>query len=321
MGVAGRHHDILLNCPLTRHQIILDCDPGVDDAVAIMLALASPEIALLGITCVAGNVGVERTSSNAARICALMGRSDVPVLRGCKATLLGEPMRQAVVHGKDGLGDIGIASALARPAPGNAVDFLIGKVMDAPAAEITLCVIGPMTNVATAFRREPRLPGRLERLVFMGGAAFGPGNTTEAAEFNIRCDPDAAQAVLDAGIETTMFGLDVTRKMRIDAAALSSLEAGRPDSPARIAHRLLSAYGRKDPSLHDPCVIAHLIDPALFTGASGRISVECTDAMNLGQTRLVPGEGVRIMTDGDAPRFFALLAERLGKWREAGGES
>jgi purine nucleosidase len=302
---------------MAEHRIIIDCDPGVDDAVAIMLALASPEIDVLGITCVAGNVGLDRTAGNAARIRTMMGRSDVPVLRGCASTLAGAPMAPARVHGKDGLSDIGLADNTAKADAGDAVEFLVQTIMDKPAGAITLCAIGPMTNVATAFMREPALSGRLARLLFMGGAAFVPGNTTPAAEFNIYSDPLAARLVLAGDMAKTMLGLDVTRKMAIDAEALDELAKGGPASAAHVTHRLLSAYGRMDPALHDPCVIAHLIDPGVFRSVGGSISVDCTSGESFGRTRVDPGEGTDIVVDGDKNRFFSLIGERLAGVRIA----
>ena len=300
-----------------KHRIIIDCDPGIDDAVAIMLALASPEIEVLGLTCVAGNVGIERTSSNAAVIRNMMGRRDVPVYRGYQATYDGRPMRQAVVHGQDGLGDIGLSYADARPDEGDAVDFLLRSIMEHPPGEIALCVIGPMTNVAMAISHEPGFAPRVKELRFMGGAAFEAGNTTGAAEFNIHCDPHAAALVIGAGMPTTMFGLDVTRKMRIDARNLAALATAGDGTAASVAHRLLSAYGRKDPALHDPCVIASLIGPGLFQATDGRITVECQDQATFGQTRISPGKGAQVVTDGDAMGFFKLIGDRLGGARVA----
>jgi len=316
MDFRWRDHDILL-IDVAKHRIILDCDPGIDDAVAIMLALSSPEIEMLGITCVAGNVGATRTASNAARIRNLMGRSDVPVYRGLENTLTGEPMRSAIVHGKDGLGDIGISRLNTLPNDGHAVDFIIRTIMDEPKHTVTLCVIGPMTNVAVAFRREPRLPKRLKRLLFMGGVAFSSGNTTRKAEFNIHCDPHAASVVVGSGVDTSMFGLDVTRRMQIDGTSLAALANAPTGNAAELAYKLLTAYGRKDPSLHDPCVIASLIDPTIFKSVSGLIHVECTDRDRFGETNVEPGEGANIITDGDRDRLFALLSDRLQKARIA----
>src|SRR5262245_61800482 len=190
---------------MARHRIILDCDPGVDDAVAILLALGPPaEIDLLGLTCVAGNVPLDKTARNARRVCTLAGRTDVPVLAGCARPLMSPAGRTATVHGVDGLADVGFPEPAFELGSQHAVDFIIEQALRAP-GQVTLCCVGPLTNAALALVKEPLLAQRLGRVIFMGGAAFCPGNVTPVAEFNVFVDPHAAHVVLGAGLSLTMF--------------------------------------------------------------------------------------------------------------------
>jgi len=200
----------------------------------------------------------------------------------------------------------------------HAVEFIIERVMAAD--DVTLCCIGPMTNAALALIKEPLLARRLRQVVFMGGAAFCPGNASPVAEFNVFVDPHAAHVVLSSGVALTMFGLDVTRHAQVTAERLAALEGA--DSPvARVAARMLRAYGGADPCLHDPCVIAHLIDPELFSGVDAHVSVECESALTRGQTiarvreRHLAGRApnCRVITTVDAGRLFGLLGERIGR--------
>lgn len=308
---------------MARHRVILDCDPGVDDAIAILLALASPaEIELLGVTCVAGNLPLEVTERNARRVCALAGRRDVPVLAGCARPLMSPAGRTSTVHGVDGLGDAGVPEAGFELMPQHAVDFIVQRVLEEEDGAVTLCCVGPMTNAALALIKEPRLAGRLGRILFMGGAAFCPGNASPVAEFNILADPHAAHVVLGSGVALTMFGLDVTRQARVTAERLGALEA-TGSRVAGAAARMLRAYGGADPCLHDPCVIASLIDGGLFGGVDAHVAVECESAQTRGQTivrvreRHLAGHtpNCRVITRVDADRLFDLLTERLGLLR------
>jgi purine nucleosidase len=305
---------------MARHRVILDCDPGVDDAIAILLTLASPaEIELLGITCVAGNVSLEATARNARRVCTLAGRRDVPVLAGCARPLMSPVGRTASVHGKDGLADVGFPEPAFELRPQHAVDFIIEQALAAGGGAVTLCCVGPMTNAALALVKEPRLAPRLDRILFMGGAAFCPGNVSPVAEFNIFVDPHAAHVVLGSGVPLTMFGLDVTRQARATGERLAAWEA-RASPVTGAAARMVRAYSGGDPCLHDPCVIASLIDPGLFGGVDAHVAVECESPRTLGQTvvrtkeRHLAGDSpnCHVVTRIEADRLFALLAERLG---------
>ena len=302
---------------MATHKIILDCDPGVDDAVAILLALASPaEIEVVGITTVAGNRPLEQTQYNARRICTLAGRGDIPVYAGCGRPMIEAQGRSAPIHGSDGLGDAPFPEPTVPLQDLHGVDFIIRTVSEAP-GEITLCPIGPMTNIALAIVKQPDIAPKIKQIVFMGGAAFCPGNVSPVAEFNLFFDPWAARIVLDAGIPQVMFGLDVTHQAKTSGPFLDGLRQSGP-LPSTVS-AMIQRYGTGDRCLHDPCVIAWLIDPSLFDGVSGRVRVNCQDDGLRGQTLVTlaaghPGDAspnIQVMTQVDNPRFLALLAERL----------
>jgi len=300
-------------------KIIIDCDPGVDDALALLLAFASPaEIQLLGITCVAGNVPLAQTYLNARRVSLLAGREDIPVLPGCARPIIRAAGPIASVHGTDGLGDIGLAAPTATPTePQHAVDFIIAQVKRFP-GEITLCPIGPMTNIALALIKSPEIAPLVKNIVFMGGAAFSQGNVTPTAEFNFHVDPHAARIVLDAGIPLTMFGLDVTHKTVVASSVVDRLEAAGSRCSTAAA-RMLRRYGLGDQHLHDPCVIAFLIDGTLFSGIEAHITVVAEDSPRDGQVvaRVKPRHlkgialNARIMMGVASDQLFDLLIARL----------
>jgi purine nucleosidase len=299
-------------------RIIIDCDPGVDDAVAILLAFAAPEaVKVEAITTVIGNVVLKQTTANALRIRDLAGRGDVPVYAGCPRPIMAPVERRASVHGGDGLGDIGLPAPTGAVAPEHAVDALIALIRANPGA-ITLCPIGPMTNIALALVKAPDIAPLIREIIFMGGAAFQPGNSTPAAEFNFMIDPHAAQIMLTAGVPLTMFGLDVTAQAIITQAWMERVEA-KAGPIGRAAIGMMRSYGYGDPCLHDPCVIAHLIDPGLFDGVDARVEVECASPLALGQSIAAVKERHRgshapncqVITTLDKARLFALLEERL----------
>lgn len=304
---------------MTKHRIILDCDPGVDDAVAIFLAVASPEeIDIVGVTTVAGNCELPVVDRNARRILAYVGAGRVPVATGCHRPMMTRERRTTHVHGVDGLAGVQLPEVEAAREGPHAVDFIIDAVMKAP-GEITLCPIGPMTNIALALIKEPCLAQNLREIVYMGGAAFVPGNVTPVASFNFYADPHAAQVVLSSGVKLTMFGLDVTRQAKINTEACEQMRAGGKVSATAV--EMMTGYGAADPSLHDPCVIAHLIDPTLFDGVDALVNVECASALTMGQSvaarteRNLAGRSpnCRVTTSVDAERLFSLLASRLAR--------
>ena len=294
-------------------KLIIDCDPGVDDALAIFLALASEqEIDILGLTCVKGNVALDRTFMNAMRICAAAGRSNVPVHRGIARPLL-DPVGIAThVHGVDGLGDIELPMPDGTPdTKVTAIEFIVEQVNKYP-GEVVLCAIGPMTNIAVVLLLDPSLAHKLHSIVFMGGAAFCPGNMNEFAEFNFLVDPHAARIVMQCGAPLVMFGLDVTHKARIDDAFLNGLKS-IGNACSDISCRLLSAYAVGDLHLHDPCAIAWLIDPQLFSGVQCEVDIVTDSGPEFGRSVSSERENGNcfVVLDVDRQRLFALMLSRL----------
>ncbi|MBM7043808.1 MULTISPECIES: nucleoside hydrolase [Rhizobium] len=310
---------------MASHKIIIDCDPGVDDAVAITLALAAPdEIELLGVTTVAGNVPLENTTRNAIGLLALLRRPDIPVYAGCARPLMRAVGHRSIMHGTEGLGGVELTNDGIEPASEHAVDFIIDTVMSRP-GEVTLCPIGPLTNVAVALVKEPRLASNLKQIVFMGGAAFGSGNTTPSAEFNVYVDPHAAHIVACSGVQLTMFGLDVTRSVIATPERLVRLETFDNDV-ARTVVRMMTAYAQGDPCLHDPCVIAWMIDPGLFSGVDALLEVDCAAGPNYGRTvasvssRHLAGRqaNCKIITNARCDDLFEMLEQRLARFNIPG---
>ena len=272
-------------------KIIIDTDPGQDDAVALLVALASPELDIAGITAVAGNVPLELTSKNARIICELAGRTDLPVFAGCSRPFERKLVTAEHVHGKTGLDGPDLPDPKMPLQERHAVDFIVETLSNEPESTVTLCVLGPLTNVATALRREPGIADRIREIVLMGGAYFEVGNITPTAEFNIYVDPEAAAAVFKAGIEITVFPLDVTHKAlttpaRIKAFRKIGNQAG--DAVAEMtgfAERFdRKKYGTDGGPLHDPCVIAYLLKPELFSGRFVNVEIETNSELTLGMT-------------------------------------
>jgi len=308
-------------------KIIIDTDPGQDDAVAILLALASPdEIDLLGITCVAGNVPLALTARNARMICELAGRPDIAVFAGCDRPLGRALVTAEHVHGKTGLDGPTLPEPQMPLQPQHAVDFIIDTVRANPPGTITLCPLGPLTNIATALARAPDIAARLQEIVLMGGAYFEVGNITPAAEFNIYVDPQAAKAVFAAGVPLVVMPLDVTHKALVTAernAAFRNL-----GTPVGIAVAQMTQfferydrekYGSLGAPLHDPCVTAYLLAPHLFSGRHVNVEIETTSELTMGMTVAdwwrVTDRPANAMFMGqiDAQGFFDLLTQRLAR--------
>ena len=308
--------------------IIIDCDPGQDDAVALLLAFAAPEtLRVLGITTVAGNVPVARCARNARAICELAGRTDLRVFAGCEYPLVRDPITAEHLHGPSGLGGVELPEPKMPLAPSHAVDFLIATLRNAP-EPVTLIVTGPQTNLATALRRVPQIASKIERIVAMGGSIRG-GNITPFAEFNIHVDPQAAEIVLGLGVPVTLFGLDVTHQVIATDERIEAIRA--LDNPAaRAVADMLGFYGRQKKAagfpgapLHDPCTIAWLLEPALFEGSPMRVRIETREGPRTGQTSCasVPAEHANalVMHWADVEGFFRLLTERLEFYSSARG--
>ena len=306
--------------------IIIDTDPGIDDAVAILLALAAPdELAVLGLVAVAGNLPLAACARNLRQICELAGRPDLAVYAGCARPLL-RPLATASGIHRDALRD-----RLQLPEPAmplkvpHGVDFLVDSLRAADAG-VTLCALGPLTDIATALVKAPDIVARIGELVIMGGAGFEIGNVTPAAEFNIHVDPHAAEIVLESGIPITMIPLDATHQVLSTPARIAALHAlGNRCGPAVAA--LLAAFeetrterfGARGTALHDPCVIAYLLRPALFSGRTVNVAVETASPLTIGMT-VVDWWGVtgrkanaRFMTAVDADGLYELLTEKLAR--------
>jgi pyrimidine-specific ribonucleoside hydrolase len=301
--------------------IILDCDPGHDDAIAILLALASPEVELVGITTVSGNQTVDKTTANALKILELAGRTEVPVYTGADRPFLRPRDVAAHVHGESGLDgpDLPAPTATAQTTP--AVEYLADEIRRRD-GKVTLVPTGPLTNIGLLFALHP--DARPERIVLMGGA-IGEGNRTPAAEFNIWADPEAAQRVFAEGLDTTMVGLDVTHRALIKDAHTEQMRgAGKV---GKVVAELMDFYARfhraRYPDLdgspmHDPVCVAHLIDPTLMDVREAFIEVDCTTGPSWGRTNVdwrgrehFPPPNAKVGLDIDGARFAALIVERI----------
>jgi len=308
-------------------KIIIDTDPGQDDAVAILLALASPEdLEVLGITCVAGNVPLALTARNARIVCELAGRPDIKVYAGCDRPMARALVTAEHVHGKTGLDGIVLPEPTMALQEGHAVDFLIETLRREPAGSVTLVPIGPLTNIATAMQRAPDITARIGEIVLMGGAYFEVGNITPAAEFNIYVDPQAAEIVFQSGVTLTVMPLDVTHKALVTRPRVEAFRA----LPGKVGPAVASwtdfferfdkeKYGSEGAPLHDPCTIAWLIRPDLFTGRFINVEIETEGRLTLGMTvadwwRVSKRAANATFMGGiDADGFFALLTERLAR--------
>lgn len=308
-------------------KIIIDTDPGQDDALAILLALASPgELEVIGITAVAGNVPLALTEVNARKICELAGRPEVKVFRGAVRPLVRPLVTAEHVHGRTGLDGPELPEPTMPLQDEHAVDFILRTLMAEAPGTVTLCPLGPLTNVALALIREPRIAERIREVVLMGGGFFEGGNITPAAEFNIAVDPQAADVVFRSGVPIVMMPLDVTHKALTTRARLDRFRAlGTRIGDACVAlldffERFdVEKYGSDGGPLHDPTVIAYLIKPELFSGRHCNVAIETASELTMGMT-VVDWWGVtdrpknaQVMRDIDADGFFALLTERIGR--------
>lgn len=306
------------------NRVIIDCDPGVDDGVALLLAFASRELELLGITTVAGNVGAALTARNACVIREIADRTEVPVFAGCDRPLARAPVEAGHFHGTSGLGDLPISSPRQGPATEHAVDFLLRTLRNAADQSISLVITGPMTNIATVIARDPGVLRAVREFVIMGGARSEGGNITASAEYNIYADPHAAQAVFNAGPPVYAFGLDATHQVRATPARTAMLAALGTES-ANAATQLiefsnaLPANGPREigSPLHDPCPIAWLLEPQCFEFRACHVDVETDSPLTLGHTavefRVAAGrpQNVQWAVRADAERVFALLRGAL----------
>lgn len=305
--------------------VIIDTDPGQDDAVAILLALASPkEINLLGLTTVAGNVPLNLTVKNARIVCELAKMEDISIFRGCEKPLIRNLVTAEHVHGKTGLDGIILPEPTMPVKETHAVDFIIETIRKNPINSITICALGPLTNIALALKNAPDIANKIKQIILMGGAYFEVGNITPTAEFNIYVDPEAAKIVFNSGIKLTILPLDVTHKALISQDRVDAFEKiGTPVAKAVAGWTNFferfdkEKYGSIGAPLHDPCVVAYLLDPSIFTGRYINVEIETVSDLTRGMTvadwwQVTDREpNALFIGDLDSDRFFRLLTERL----------
>jgi inosine-uridine nucleoside N-ribohydrolase len=302
-------------------RVILDCDPGHDDAIALLLALASPELELLGVTTVSGNQTLEKTTANAIRVLDHLGRHDVPVAAGAPRPLVRERRVAAEVHGETGLDGPGLPPPAREPEPEHAIDWIATTLAAAP-SPVTLVAIGPLTNVALLLARHPELESKLERIVLMGGA-IAEGNVTPAAEFNIWTDPEAAQRVFSSGLEVTTVGLDVTHRALLRQADVDRLAAA--GSAGKLVADLYGFYARfhrqrygwDGAPVHDALALAHVIDGTLLETKHCGVIIDTGPELSRGRThvdlwgRAGWEPNCHVAVKVDAGRFLQLLVGRI----------
>jgi inosine-uridine nucleoside N-ribohydrolase len=302
--------------------IILDCDPGHDDAIALLLALGSPELKLLGVSTVSGNQTLEKTTANAIRVLDHVGRGDIPVAAGAERPLVRERHTAAEVHGETGLDGPDLPGPSRLPEPMHAIDWIADAVAASP-EPVTLVATGPLTNVALFVARYPGLESRLERIVLMGGA-IGEGNVTPAAEFNIWADPEAAHRVFRSQVDLTMVGLDVTHQALMTAAhAERFATAGRAGKLVAELYGFYARfhqrrYGWDGAPVHDAVALAHVIDPTLLTVTYCGVLIDTGPELSRGRTNVDRWEEMgwrpncHVAVGIDAPRFLEMLITRIG---------
>ncbi len=305
--------------------VILDCDPGHDDAIALLLALASPEIALLGVTTVSGNKTVEQTTANAIRVLDHLRRDDIPVAAGANRPLVRRREVRANHHGETGLDGPHLPGPAREPHSEHAIDWMAGTLMASP-EPVTLVATAPLTNVALFLGRYPELEERIERVVLMGGA-IGEGNVTPAAEFNMWVDPEAGARVFSSGLEVTMVGLDVTYKALMTPAHAERLAgAGRAGKLVADLYGFYSRFHRErfgweGAPVHDACAVAYVIDPALIETCACGVRVDTGGELSRGRTnadrwhRLDWEPNCHVAVDIEADRFLDLLVDRIAGLR------
>lgn len=307
--------------------LIIDTDPGADDIVALLLALASPqELQVRAITVVAGNVPLGKTSRNARLAREWSGREEVPVYAGADRPLMRTPIYATNIHGEEGVPGVSVHEPKRGLEKENAVEFLIETLRTVKPHSITIAMLGPQTNLALALIQAPEITQGIKEVIVMGGAHFNAGNITPVAEFNIYADPHAADVVLNSGVRLVYVPLDVTHKILTSEARLQKI-ASLANNAGSLVHRILSEYVKADMvryglpggPVHDASVIAYLLAPELFGGKEARLFVDSHEGPAFGQTRIdvggVQGEGRRVLwlDEGNPQGFFDLLSSRLAR--------
>ncbi len=310
-----------------KRDLIIDTDPGADDVVALLLALASPqELNVMAITTVAGNVRIDKTSRNARLAREWAGREDVPVYAGAGKPLVRTPIYAENIHGKEGLPGVQVHEPKKALAEGNAVQYLIDTLSKAAPHSITIAMLGPQTNLALALIQAPEITQGIKEVVVMGGAHFNGGNITPVAEFNLYADPDAAKVVLASGVKLTYVPLDVTHKILTSDQRIKQIE-GLNNEAGKVVSGILNEYVKADMvhyglpggPVHDASVIAWLLKPELFSGKLINVVIDNRDGPGFGQTvadwydTLEQPKNVFWIENGDAQGFFDLLTQRLAR--------
>lgn len=310
----------------SKRQVIIDTDPGHDDAFALLLALASPEdLEVLGITTVAGNVPLDKTTYNALRLRELAGVPDIRIYRGCERPLVNQLVTAEYVHGESGLDGPELPPPTGTVEPLHAVDYLVDTLRGS-ADPVTVCLLGPMTNMAMAIIKAPDITDNIAEFVIMGGSFHAGGNITPTAEFNVFVDPHAAHVVVGSGVAQTVMPLDVTHQAQATPSRIATLrELQTPVGLAvtqmlRFVEQFDMAHGFEGFPLHDPTVIAYLLDPAMFEMRQGRISVALEAGVTHGMTvadwlmldGAEPNASVALQIDAD--RYFGLIADRFARF-------
>jgi len=311
---------------VTPRKIIIDTDPGQDDAFAILFALGSPaELEVVGITTVGGNVPLALTSRNALKVLELAGRADLPVYAGCPGPIVRKLLTAEKVHGPSGLDGADLPDPTTALQDEHAVNYLVRTILAAPEGELTVCTLGPMTNLAMAMVLEPKIVPRLREVVLMGGGFFQGGNATPAAEFNIFVDPHAAHVVFDSGAPITMCPIDCTYTAEMTVEWLASLRATGKRAAIEAANMadFYRQYGsHKFPTtarpIHDACVTGYLLAPELYEQRQCNVTIDIVSPETIGMTIVdwwhVTGKrkNCKVLRRMDSEPFFALMLERIG---------
>ncbi len=312
---------------MTQRDIIIDCDPGVDDAVALLLAFASPDaLAIRGITTVAGNVSARLTARNACIVRAIARCEHIPVYAGAARPLVRPPIEAGHFHGASGLGSLPLSVPSVGPAQGDAVDFLVTQLLAARSRPLTLVAMGPLTNIAHALQREPRIVAGIAQIVLMGGARSEGGNITASAEYNIYADPHAAAAVFACGCRIVAIGLDGTHQVRVTPARIAAIRALCTHTSEAAATLLQFMFDLEENlhrnggvPLHDPCTVAYLLRPEAFTLEPAAIAVETESPLTVGHTAVelrvsaARPANAHWATRVDSAAVFDLLTTRLAQ--------
>jgi purine nucleosidase/pyrimidine-specific ribonucleoside hydrolase len=296
---------------------IIDTDPGIDDAIGILLALASPEFNIAGITTVAGNIGIETTTRNACRLLAFAGREDIPVFQGAAAPLTRAGPEPLGLHGEDGIGAVALPDPARAHETQHAVEWLAGFLLGQPAGSVDVLALGPLTNLACLVLEKPEAARRIGRIIAMGGAIHEHGNVGPRSEFNLWADPEAAAMVLASGVPLVLVPLDVTRRVRATRELVSRLmTSGRPT--AQMVAHLIQAYftsptAQDSRPLHDPCVMLFALSPEHFHCEDLELSVSVAKDEKAGELATMAEEGalVRVAMRVDAPAVLKLLTRQL----------